>query len=70
MCPLDLVNELDTRYEEKVMKEGGTMPRKPRVDGVPSTSKPPVDAPEWAVKQVRHAILTNRLICLYLLQGE
>ena len=35
------------------------MPRKPREDSEPSTLKPPVDAPEWAVKQVRHTMTVS-----------
>ena len=44
-----LIEELDKRYEEKVKRDGGTMPRKERKQGHASTSMPPVDAPKWAV---------------------
>ena len=43
------IEELDKRYEEKVKKDGGFMPRKQRETGSVSKSLPPVDAPKWAV---------------------
>ena len=43
------MKRLDMRYQEKVSKEGGTVARKVRREGSPSTSLPPVDAPEWTV---------------------
>ena len=45
-----LIDELDKRYESKVSREGGTMPRKERRMGLESTSVPPIGAPKWAVQ--------------------
>ena len=43
--------ELDKRYDAKVRKEGGAvMAKKKRKLGQPSSSKPPDDAPAWAIK--------------------
>ena len=45
----DFLTLLDTRYKEKVRKEGTFMARKVRHSGTPSTREPPVDAPDWTI---------------------
>ena len=51
----EFIQELDRRYDEKVKKEGGTMPRKTRQSGPPSKSPPPLNAPAWTVNtQTNH----------------
>ena len=45
----DFLTILDKRYEDKVRKEGTFMARQLRHNGKPSTSEPPVDAPDWTV---------------------
>ena len=52
-----LVRQLDDRYEAKVRKEGGTMPRKRREEGLPSAAQPPFDAPQWTLREVSHVTL-------------
>ena len=45
------VRELDKRYKAKIHKEGGAvMAKKKREQGEPSSSKPPHNAPTWAIK--------------------
>ena len=46
----DLIVDLDRRYEERVRKEGGTMPKKTRFAGQLSTTSSPLNAPKWAVQ--------------------
>lgn len=42
--------ELDKRYSAKIRKDGGAViAKKKRVLGEASSSKPPPDAPAWAV---------------------
>lgn len=43
------LSTLDKRYEKKVSREGGTVARKARITGAPSTSSPPDGAPQWTV---------------------
>lgn len=43
------LEKLDTRYEEKVKKEGVLVARKTRKTGCPARSGPPPNAPNWTV---------------------
>ena len=45
----DLLHRLDSRYEEKVKKDGTIMAKKHRKFGGYLSTKPPEDAPEWTV---------------------
>ena len=45
----EFVRHLDERYNQKVLREGGTVAKKVRRNGAPSTKSPPKDAPEWTV---------------------
>ena len=51
---------LDERYEKKVTKSGGTMARKTRIVGVPSTSPIPIGAAEWTIANG----MCNCVLCL------
>ena len=42
---------LDSRYNEKTSREGGTVAKKVCKEGSPSSKAPPVDAPEWTVDE-------------------
>ena len=48
----DLIVDLDKRYDERITREGGTMPKKARHPGQLSTTAVPPNAPKWAVKEV------------------
>ena len=51
---------LDERYEKKATKSGGTMARKVRIDGVPSTSPIPIGAAQWTIANG----MCNCVLCL------
>ena len=46
----EFISRLDKRYQMKVSREGGTVAKKVRKEGVPSTSGPPIGAPKWTVQ--------------------
>ena len=46
----DLIIDLDKRYEERVRREGGTMPKKTRLPRHLSATSSKLNAPKWAVK--------------------
>ena len=54
----DLIVDLDKRYEDRVTREGGTMPKKARICGQLSTTASPPNAPKWAVKEVIYKFYT------------
>lgn len=48
----EYIELLDKRLGERVQKEYvGIVAKKVRTCGQPSTSKPPIDAPSWAVRK-------------------
>ena len=64
---IDLNKLIDKRYESKISREGGTMPRKERRMGLESTSVPPIGAPKWAVQtgnNVYRLMSSYQVICI------
>ena len=45
----DYLAKLDSRYEEKVKKDGTNMARKQRIMGAPLSTAPPANAPQWTL---------------------
>lgn len=43
------MEKLDTRYEDKIKKDGVLVARKTRRTGSPAKSGPPPNAPSWTV---------------------
>ena len=43
------MEKLDTRYEDKVKKDGILVARKTRKTGSPAKSGPPPNAPSWTI---------------------